>query len=1325
MKYKVKWLAVVVLITMIFSSIVPAYGEDTVESIVEVSSDTDLGTGDIVEEAGQAVETPEQGVEALAQGVEMLGESVQNNVNNTIISDTSPVQDSGTSTVAEAVYGTNQLENEAVYTASLAETEAMYSIDSAAGKFNEGELIVKYKSGADVDTVAKKHGGKTSKKVAKLRIAKVKLAAGKKFAEQLLEYKNDPNVEYVEPDYIFNNSFLPSDPSYNLQWGLDSIKATQAWDSTKGSASVVIAVADTGVDADHQDLVANLVPGYNTINNTANTNDDNGHGTHVAGISAGVINNGVGISGVAGECKIMPIKVLGSTGSGYTTDITEGVIWAVDHGAKVINMSLGGSTYVQAFQDAIDYAYNNGVIVIAASGNNNTSAPHYPAAYNHVVAVGAVDTNHNKASFSNYGSHVDIAAPGTSIYSTTYNGSYGYMQGTSMACPFVAGLAGLIFSKDPTLTPGQVENIIETTAIDLGTAGKDDYFGYGLIDAAAALGQEPDTTPITMTIVGDTPDPFVPAGTNNARITYTLPENAYVTLKVYDSSNVLVRTLLSNAVKPAGTQYVDWNGKNTSGTIVADGVYTYVFTLEDSAGNLSTPVSGTITIDKIAPIISGISISPDPFVPNEANTTTISYTLSEDAKATVSVYTATNALVKTLESAVSKSAGSNTVEWNGKNSAGNLVNDGTYVVKIDAVDNANIKAVQQTKSFNIQRNNSAFSSVSDSPDPFKVTGTSVNIIKFTALFNSTVVLKIYDSSNAEVRTLINGPVTAGAKSITWNAKDNSGVIVPDGVYTYKLQAFDLSNNLLGETSGTITTDKTVPSITNASVTPSTLEDTGAITVAYTLSENTKVTVGIYNSKNALVKTLATSAAQSAGSNSIAWDGKISTAFAPEGVYTYKITAVDYVGFAAVPVTGTFTIERATPTITSVSDAPDPFKMTGTTLNTIKYTLSEKAAVTLKIYDSNDTLVRTLVDGTLLPGALTAAWNGKDDLGNLVADGMYTYKINATDMAGKTAVQVTGTITADKSTPAITNVAATPGTLTASGTVTIGYTLSENAKVTVGIYKNSTVLVKTLVTAAAQSSGDNSVVWDAKTTATTLAPDDVYTYKITAVDYVGFASAPVTGTFTVERSNPTITSVSDTPDPFKATGTTLCTIKYTLSEKAVVTLKIYDSSNTLVKTLVDGTLLPGALSVTWNGKDDLGSLVADGTYTYKINATDLAGKTAVEAVGTIDIDKTAPVISSVSASPNPFVYVTSTDKATINYTLSENCKVTIGIYNSSNVLVKTICTSTANNAGANAVYWYGKNNSNILVAAGTYTYKIVAVDKMSFKTETSGTITFSR
>ncbi|MCW2776408.1 MAG: peptidase, partial [Frankiales bacterium] len=281
-----------------------------------------------------------------------------------------------------------------------------------------------------------------------------------------------------------------------LQWGLDTLHAEQSWTTATGTG-VVVAVVDTGVQGDHPDLVGQVLPPIDLVEPSATRTvsiDPNGHGTHVAGIVAAATGNGIGVAGLAPGARVLPVRVLDADGSGYDDDVAEGVVRAVDAGAQVVNLSLGGPEQSDLLEAAVQYALAHGVVVVSAAGNEGlTGSPvEYPAATPGVLAVGATDSADQLASFSSTGSFVDLVAPGVSIASTGNGGQYWYLDGTSMAAPFVSASAALLLSAH--VPAAQVAQRLQETARDLGAPGRDDRFGSGLVDVVAALRPVPATT---------------------------------------------------------------------------------------------------------------------------------------------------------------------------------------------------------------------------------------------------------------------------------------------------------------------------------------------------------------------------------------------------------------------------------------------------------------------------------------------------------------------------------------------------------------------------------------------------------------------------------------------------------------------------------------------------------------------------------------------------------------------------------------------------------------------------------------------------------------
>ncbi len=369
---------------------------------------------------------------------------------------------------------------------------------SSKAEFEPNAVVVKFKK--QTTTSARKAA------VAKYRATTedsvssdvVKLKGDLPAQDLLKKVKADPAVEVAALNYKRRIAAVPNDTYYGSDQStyLNTVRIPQAWDLSKSAGSQIVAVLDTGVDAGHPDLAGHLVAGYNAVSSTRpNPVDDNGHGTMTLGIIAAGANNAAGVAGVGWSAKAMPVKVLAADGSGYDADIAEGIYWATDHGAKVINLSLGSPGDGAVLHDAVKYAVGKGVVVVAAAGNDGSDVLQFPAAYPEVIAVAATTAGGAKASFSSFGDWVDVAAPGWDILSTgvramTPTGSvpYWYCSGTSCSAPIVAGIAALVKNKWPTFTPAQVQTRLKALARDAGPRGADPYFGAGIVDAYAALG---------------------------------------------------------------------------------------------------------------------------------------------------------------------------------------------------------------------------------------------------------------------------------------------------------------------------------------------------------------------------------------------------------------------------------------------------------------------------------------------------------------------------------------------------------------------------------------------------------------------------------------------------------------------------------------------------------------------------------------------------------------------------------------------------------------------------------------------------------------------
>ena len=430
--------------------------------------------------------------------------------------------------------------------------------------------------------------------------------------------RKNPNVEYIELDGKVQAS------EQVLPWGIDRIDAELVHPSNKGTG-VRVAIIDTGIDYTHPDLDGNYKGGYNFVSGNDKPMDDSGHGTHVAGIVAAE-DNGIGVVGVAPEASLYAVKVLDSSGSGTFSNVIAGIDWSVRNGMQIISMSLGANSGSTALQDAVDSAYNAGIVIVAAAGNDGnyagtTDTVDYPARYDSVIAVAATDSSDSRAIWynsipitgSSTGPQVELSAPGASIYSTVPTGAcglcdpsgYRYLSGTSMATPHVTGTAALIIASNPELTNVEIRWLLRNTSRDLGLGGRDELYGFGLINASAAAPVRDITPPAQVTGVTVTT-----VDTNHLSISWNAnTEPDFSHYRVYRSMTLVFSTNPADLVASSTTNsFID------SG-LAASTTYYYRVAAVDAAGNQgesSNESGGTTAPDTAGPATVNIAVSPNP-----------------------------------------------------------------------------------------------------------------------------------------------------------------------------------------------------------------------------------------------------------------------------------------------------------------------------------------------------------------------------------------------------------------------------------------------------------------------------------------------------------------------------------------------------------------------------------------------------------------------------------------------------------------------------------------------------------------------------------------
>ena len=479
--------------------------------------------------------------------------------------------------------------------------------------------------------------------------------------------------------YIDNT---PNDPSFLAQWHLATINAATAWNTTVGSATP-IAVIDSGVDLTHPDLAARVGPGWNFLTGTSNTQDDQGHGTATAGTLAAITNNGVGVSGVTWANPIMPLVVVDSTGYADYSNIANAITYAADHGARIINISIGGTATSSTMQSAVNYAWNKGSVVFAAAGNSSSNAPMYPAGCTNVVAVAATDYNNALASFSNYGSWVDLDAPGTNILTLMSGGVYGYWSGTSFAAPIAAGVGALVLAAKPSLSASALVTLLEQNTDNIGSSST---FGYGLVDAAkavAAAGSSPTVVPSVS----------ISAPSSNATVSGTVN----VTGLAADSLGISSVSLLCDGHMVSSVAGGNFSIPFSSSSTTA-GTHTLTVTAVDNGGNSGSssvsinipapppppPPPTTPTLDTTPPTVQITSPLTGTRIPNNGNVT-ITATATDNVGVVQVAFYVDGVLLATDTSAPYSA------HWNAKKAAN--VNHYVLVTAWDAAGNHSSAAI--------------------------------------------------------------------------------------------------------------------------------------------------------------------------------------------------------------------------------------------------------------------------------------------------------------------------------------------------------------------------------------------------------------------------------------------------------------------------------------------------------------------------------------------------------------------------------------------------------------------------------------------------------
>lgn len=547
-----------------------------------------------------------------------------------------------------------------------------------------GRLLVMPRAGLSegaLSSILKENGAGNARQVGRSALRIVELGVGGEPAT-LQRLLRNPHIKFAELDQLTRPEASVSDPYAGSEWHLAKIGAYEAWNQSQGQG-LTIAILDTGVDATHPDLVSRLVRGWNFFNNSADTSDAYNHGTKVAGSAAAAMNNSIGVAGVSGQTMIMPLRISDASGYGSWAAMAQALTYAADHGARVANISFSSAATSASVLSAAQYMKDKGGLVFVSAGN--TGATSTAQATKSAIVVAATDSTDARAGYSTYGPVVSLSAPGSAIYTTLPGGAYGAVSGTSFASPITAAVAALVMAANPALSSTQVENILFSTAGDLGTAGRDDYYGHGRVDAAAAVQAAINAKTVAPSDTQAPTAAVISPSTSNT-VSALVPVNVTTTDNVGVTKvelRVNGKTVTTDTVSPFA---FSWDSAT-----VANGMNSIAVVAYDAAGNagassiVSLNVVNNATSDFAAPVVTIV----DP-----VNGSRVSGNVTVSASASDNAGSA--GITQTLfinGQAVAKSVGASlSYRWQTRKAA-----PGSHVIRVEAHDAAgNMGAASST-----------------------------------------------------------------------------------------------------------------------------------------------------------------------------------------------------------------------------------------------------------------------------------------------------------------------------------------------------------------------------------------------------------------------------------------------------------------------------------------------------------------------------------------------------------------------------------------------------------------------------------------------------
>ncbi len=935
------------------------------------------------------------------------------------------------------------------------------------------QILVKFKKGARKerkDRMKSEERIRGVRNISQLGVEVFEVGVGETAPEVIdrikAKYKDD--IEFVEENKILTEHYMPNDQSLSGQWQHAMMRNPLAWDNTKGQGAIV-AVLDSGIDSTHPDLTANIIPGYNMYDLNTNTTDIHGHGTWVSGTAAAVGDNTVGIAGSAYGAKILPIRIAYVNGQGKTETtwdlVSWGIVYAADHGARVVNLSYGPACDAYSVIDAARYLRSKGGVLVVSAGNTQAYSPAYNSG--ELTCVGSTNSGDTRSYFSTYGPSVDVTAPGEGIYTTGVNGGYVNVQGTSFAAPNVAAVYAMMFSANPNLTPSQADNILFSTAKDLGVPGWDEWYGYGRVDTKNAVDQAILLGGGSPTPAPDTQAPSVPVGFNG-----TTTAGVQQVMLSWQAATDNVGVTGYNVYRN-GTKITTVNALTYTDTAIQYGTaYTYTVSAVDAAGNTSAQ-TGVIQVTAL-PLIPPADTQA-PTVPGSLNGTANSET----------------------QVSLSWQAATDNVGVTGYNVYRNGIKLGsvTTLSYTDSTAVANTAYSYTVSAYDAVGNTSAQSTAKNVVTPDATAPTVPASLTSVAITHEQVVLS-WQAATDNVAVIGYNVYRNGAKIGTASTLSYTDLAVtPSTGYLYTVSAYDAAGNTSAQSAAITVTTSAPP------VVPDTQAPTVPANTAAVANTETKVTVSWAASTDNVGVTGYNVYRNGTKIGTVSTLSYVDTTVSAKTTYSYTVSAFDASDNAS--------SQSSTASVTT-PDTTAPSLTSGVTAvadSETKVTLSWQAA-TDNIGVTGYNVYR---NGTKIGTASTLSYADTTVVGST----LYLYTISAYDAAGNTSAQsgATSVTTPTPVPPPDTAAPSVPtgiiGTANSQTQIALSWqAATDNVGVTgYNVYRNGTKISSV----SALSYID-----------TGLSAGTAYTYTVSAYDLAGNTS--------VQSAGQSVTTQSPVPPP---------------------------------------------------------------------------------------------------------------------------------------------------------------------------------------------------